>query len=197
MQHPLLVEPPPNYQLKRLRYLLSDKAALMIYKNMILAIVEYGNIYMTSTLKKNRKKLQTLQNKALKCALKKDKKYNTKVLHAEANIDLLRVRRTRHTLQHIFQISQADNFTGWKARASIVTGTNKKKLMTLKKTNTKKFQRSITYRGPKLWNNLPLEIQKADSSTQFKTLLVQHQEQQQNEHAVGGVELRSNSRKVS
>ena len=164
------------YQLKRLRHLLNDRAALMIYKNMILPIVEYGNIYMTSALQSNRKKLQTLQNKALKCALKKDKKYNTEKLHAEAKLDRLKVRRNRHILQHIFQLSQANNFTGWKKRASIVTRTSKKKLMTIKKPNTKRFQRSITYRGPKLWNNLPSEIQKADSPGQFKTLLVQHLE---------------------
>ena len=99
---------------------------------------KYGNIYMLSTTKQNRKRLQTLQNKSLKCALKNDKKYNTKALHKEANIDPLKVRRIRHTLQHIFQISQANSFTGWKARASIVTRSNKKKLMVLKKPQTKK-----------------------------------------------------------
>ena len=163
------------YQLKKLRYLLNNKAALMIYKNMILPIVEYGNIYMRSTTKENRKKLQTLQNKALKCALKKDNRYNTANLHAEANIERLKVRRDRHTLHHIFQISQSSNFKGWKGRASIVTRSNKKKLMILKKPRTIKYQRSITYRGPKLWNSLPLTIQKAKSSAQFKALLIQHQ----------------------
>ena len=138
---------------------------------MILPIVEYGNIYMTSTTKENRKKMQILQNKALKCALKKDKKYNTKGLHTEAGIDTLKTRRNRHILQHIFQISQTDSFRGWKARASIATRSSKKKLMILKKPRTDKFQRSITYRGPKLWNQLPLKIQNADTSTQFKSLL--------------------------
>ena len=66
-----------QYQLRRLRYLLNDKAVIMIYKNMTLPIVEYGNICMSSTMKQNRKRLQTLQNKARKCALKKDKRYNT------------------------------------------------------------------------------------------------------------------------
>ena len=80
------------YQLRRLRYLLNNKAALLIYKNMILPIVEYGNIYLTSTSKENRKKIQTLQNKALRCALRKDKKYRTKELHVEASIDTLMIR---------------------------------------------------------------------------------------------------------
>ena len=40
---------------------------------------------------------------------------------------------------------------------------------------TDKFQKSITYRGSKLWNQLPLEIQSADTLTQFKSLLAQHQ----------------------
>ena len=35
------------YQLRRVRKFLNDKAALLIYKNMILPIMEYGDIYLT------------------------------------------------------------------------------------------------------------------------------------------------------
>ena len=64
------------YQLRKIRHLLTKKAALMICKNMILPILEYGNILMMSATKENRKKLQTLQNKALKCAIGRNNRYS-------------------------------------------------------------------------------------------------------------------------
>ena len=57
------------FQMTKIRPLLTKKAALLVYKNMILPILEYGDIFLHSASQKIRKKLQTLQNKALKCAL--------------------------------------------------------------------------------------------------------------------------------
>ena len=74
------------YQLKKVRKFLSKRAALMVYKNMILSIVEYWDIYLYSATKDSRKKLQTMQNIALRCALLKDSRYNTTDLHAEAKL---------------------------------------------------------------------------------------------------------------
>ena len=81
------------YQLRKMRKFLSQRAALLIYKNMILPIMEYGDIFMLSVLKELRNRLQKLQNKALKCALNKEKRYNTKALHTEAKILKLKHRR--------------------------------------------------------------------------------------------------------
>ena len=52
-----------------------------IYKHMILPILEYGDIFLHSATQKIRKKLQTLQNKALRCALGKDKITGSDLLH--------------------------------------------------------------------------------------------------------------------
>ena len=148
------------YQLRRLKKFLSNKAALLVYKNMILPIMEYGDIYVMSASKENRSKLKKLQNKALKCALDKEKRYSTNRLHCEAKIYKLRHRRKLHLLQHMHRISQMPNYTGWKLRPAIQTRSSKKKLMKVKKPNLTKFQNSITYVGPKAWNSLPKDIQK-------------------------------------
>ena len=161
------------YQLKKIRKLLTKKAALLIYKNMILPIMEYGDIYMTSATQDNRKKLQKLQNKALKCALEKDKRFNTNLLHDEAKIHKLKHRRKTHLLQHMYQISTTPEFQGWKVRVRVTRNSNKK-LMKTKKPNTTKFLNSITYRGPKLWNKLPREIQESDNYYTFKLKTQSH-----------------------
>ena len=158
-------------QLRRIRRHVTTKAALLIYKNMILPLVEQGDIYLNSATKENRKKLQILQNKALKCALAKEGRFNTKELHSEAKLGTLKTRRKKHLLLHMYQISNLNGFKGWKTRSNIRTRSSLKKLMKVKKPNLVKFQRSIAYLGPKLWNGLPKNLQTATSYGEFKTLL--------------------------
>ena len=50
-------------QLKRVRSFLNKQAAILVYKNMILPIMEYGNIFLSSLSVTTKKKLQTMQNK--------------------------------------------------------------------------------------------------------------------------------------
>ena len=161
-------------QLRKMKRFLTNKAALLVYKNMILPIMEYGDIYMMSASKENRSKLQKLQNKALKCALDKEKRYNTTALHKEARLDKLSFRRKFHMLQHMYRMSQLPCFSGWRANVKIRTRSSKKKLMKIKKPNLTKFQNSITYRGPKYWNALPEGIQKSENFACFKGKLELH-----------------------
>ena len=158
------------YQLTKMRPFLSKKAALLVYKNMILPILEYGDIFIHSASKKSRKKLQTLQNKALKCALSKDKLYNTENLHNEAKLLKLKDRRHVHILLHMFQLAQIPGFKLWKAyqTTGVKTRSSKKKLISFRRPNNERYRKSITYQGPKLWNSLPAHIQKMDSYHDFK-----------------------------
>ena len=145
---------------------------------MILPILEYGDIYHMSAKLELRKKIQILQNRALKCALGRDKRYNTKMLHKEAKIEKLKTRRQQHLTNHMFQISKQVGFKGWKPRkTNIVTRLNKKKLMKVKKPNTTKYRNSIAFLGPKTWNNLPLDLQKIESYTEFKNKVIQYQKE--------------------
>ena len=58
-------------QFRRMRKFLTTKAALLVYKGMLLPILEYGDIFLTGASVANRKRLQILQNKGLRCALNK------------------------------------------------------------------------------------------------------------------------------
>ena len=55
-----------NAQLKRIRRYITEKAALLIYKKAILSIMEYGDIYLISAKAELKRRLQVLQNRALK-----------------------------------------------------------------------------------------------------------------------------------
>ena len=161
------------YQLTKIRSYVTKKAALLIYKNMILPVLEYGDIFLHSASQKIRKKLQTLQNRALRCALGKDKYYSSDDLHTEARLLKLIDRRHMHMLLHMYQLAQMPDFKLWKSHQPTGTRTrsSKKKLITVRRPKNEKFKRSITYQGPKLWNSLPDYLQKADTYHNFKVQL--------------------------
>ena len=158
------------YQLTRIRSFITKKAAILIYKNMILPILEYGDIFLHSATQNIRKKLQILQNKALRCALRKEKLTKSIELHKEAKLLKLKDRRHIHILLHMFQLSQLPNFHLWKTHQStgVRTRSSKKKLLTSRRPTNEKYKKSITYQGPKLWNSLPANLQKLDSYHEFK-----------------------------
>ena len=146
------------YQLTKIRSFITGKAAILIYKNMILPILEYADIFLHSASNEIRKELQTLQNKALRCALRKGKYTDSADMHKEAKILKLKERRHVHVLLHMFQLAQMPDFKLWKTHQP----TAKRNLLLLL------YKKSITYQGPKLWNSLPEHLQKIESYHDFK-----------------------------
>ena len=121
---------------------------------MILPVLEYADVFLHSASQKIRKKLQTLQNKALRSALQKNKYTGSADLHREDKILKLKDRRHIHVLLHMFQLAQMPDFKLWKAHqpTGVKTRSSKKKLITLRKPTNEKYKKSITYQGPKLWS---------------------------------------------
>ena len=154
-------------QLRSMRYFLNKRAAILIYKNMILPILEYGDIFATSLTKHTRKKLQIMQNKALRIALKQRNGDSSKILHKEAKLQKLNVRRKVHVLQFVYRKKQ-DKTLLVRAPTGRVTRSGKKINFKLRKPNTEKYKSSISYYGFKLWNQLPLALQNIDEAICFK-----------------------------
>ena len=89
-----------------MRFFLNTKAATLVYINVILPILEYGDIFMLGTSVENRKKLQILQNKGLRCVLNKDRYTSRDELHSEAGLLHLKHRRNMHILNYMFDMSK-------------------------------------------------------------------------------------------
>ena len=88
-----------------MRNFLNEKASLLVYKNMLLPILEYGDMLYTGLTATCKKRLQTLQNKGLRCALKRDMDTSTDKLHSEANLLKLEYRRQQHLLNFMYDMS--------------------------------------------------------------------------------------------
>ena len=92
-------------QFQRMRSFLNVSAAVLVYKCMLLPILEYGDIFLSATSQVNHKKLQTLQNKGLRCALGKDIDTSINELHNQVGLLKLSFRRDEHVLNFMYDWS--------------------------------------------------------------------------------------------
>ena len=158
-------------QFRRMRSFLNTKAALMVYKGMLLPILEYGDIFLSATTAENRKRLQILQNKGLRCALRRSSEYNSSDLHKEANLMKLKFRREQHLLNFMFD--QALNSINHKQRpaTAVTTRSQSKKLLKIKRPYSERFKKSLAYNGPKSWNALPERFHHTQIKGAFKSAI--------------------------
>ena len=144
----------------------------MVYKNMILPIIEYGDIFLTGATVDNKRKLQVLQNKGLRCALNLDRNTSTEELHKEAGLMKLKFRREQHLLNYMFDQAMVESNLRTRKRVGVTTRSSKKNLLKTKRPKTDKFKKSLTYCGPKKWNLLPESIQFCSTQEEFKNKII-------------------------
>ena len=157
-------------QFRRMRYFLDTRAATLVYKNMILPVIEYGDIFLVGATVENRKKLQTLQNKGLRCALMWEQDTSVTDLHDALKIQKLKVRRDHHLLNYMFDLANSKTgcYLQKRKAVGIRTRSQNKRLLKIGKPNTEKFKNSLAYRGPKKWNALPEQYHHLKSRNLFK-----------------------------
>ena len=158
-------------QFQRMRSFLSTKAATMVYKGMILPILEYGDIFLTAASVENRKRLQILQNKGLRCALNRGIETSTNDLHLEANLMKLHYRREQHILNYMYDEAQVPANLRAKSKSAMKTRSSNKILLKVKRPITEKFKKSLAYTGPKKWNSLPEKFHHTATKPAYKSLI--------------------------
>ena len=158
-------------QFQRMRSFLSTKAAILVYKSMLLPILEYGDIFLSAASVENRKKLQILQNKGLRCALNKGIEASRDQLHDEAGLLRLNLRREQHLLNYMYDCSQDPQLIKKRSTESVQTRSHLKKLLKVKKPITEKFKKSLAYKGPVKWNSLPINFHTTHNKATFKMMI--------------------------
>ena len=158
-------------QFQRMRGFLNKKAAIMVYKSMLLPIMEYGDVFLSAATLADRKKLHILQNKGLRCALNGGIKASSRELHYEAKLLKLKFRREQHVLNYMYDMSMVPIQQKRKTTLTVKTRSHKKRLLRIKKPNTEKLKKSFAYRGPKKWNSLPVALHLVQSKAAYKALV--------------------------
>ena len=136
---------------------------------MLLPVLEYGDLLFSACSAENKRRLQVLQNRALRYALSnsKDEFMSTDELHKRANLLKLNHRREEHSLNFMFDLSLNPNLTK-AAKAGVKTRSHAKRLLKVKRPKTEKFKKSLAYKGATMWNNLPVSFHNLATKDLFK-----------------------------
>ena len=174
-------------QFRRMRSFLDTRAAILVYKSMLLPLLEYGDIFLSAASVANRKRLQVLQNKGLRCALNRGGDADTVELHMDAGLSELKHRRRLHLLHFMYGWSRDGKRFRSSPLTSIKTRSSCKKLLKTKRPRTEKFKRCLAYNGPNSWNALPADCHQAANINTFKSLVNNWylQKREANSHLTG------------
>ena len=141
-----------NYRIslfKKIRHLLTHKAAHLVYTATILPQTEFASLFYNAANKNALKDIQTTQNSALKSILHLPPLTNTQHLHDTAKIDTLNTRYQRLLAGYAFEKSRIPG------NLAIMTRLTRKSTAILLKTPIRKKEiarKSLEYRAATLWN---------------------------------------------
>ena len=140
---------------KQIRGCITTNCALSIYKTMILPLLEYGGVFLSSCTDAEQTKLQRLQNAALRTVYRQDNYARVYDLHIRANLLPLKLRR-EITLIKIMHTKVYNN-EGICVR-NLNTRNYDDPVMDICRPNSNRFSKSVAYRGPVSWNQLKPDL---------------------------------------
>ena len=158
------------YVLRKIRRYITYKAAIQIYKQMILPFFDYAGFLLVACNKDKKGDLQVIQNDALRFCdnTHRNDRVLLEILHNKAKLSSLEQRRSIQLLQLMYKLS--------KNNENRVIGTrntrqNEKYVFRMDSKIGNKYSHSPYYKGCKLWNALPRETQLLNSTSIFKHLI--------------------------
>ena len=92
-----------KFLLHKIKYYITEDASVKIYKSMIVPYLDFGDIFFMHSNAKQVKKLQTLQNRALRICYSDRPNVPTDMLHQSAQISKLKERRETHLLNFMYK----------------------------------------------------------------------------------------------
>ena len=155
------------FTLRKLRYYITEKSAVSIYKQTILPIFDYAGFMLISCNKSDRHDLQIIQNDALRTCynVKRRDKLSISSMHKKSNLLSLEQRQTFQLLSLMFiHKSALDNL-----RIPVRnTREADRPQFYVERYQNMKYKNSPFYKGADLWKLLRMDIVESDSLFQFK-----------------------------
>ena len=158
------------FSLRKICKYINDKAAVSIYKQTILPIIDNSGFLIISCCTSDRADLQKIQNDILRVCHRACLTDRVKIedLHIKSNLLSLEQRMRKQLLWLMYILSLDQN--NRKICPCDLRCNNKYVFKVDNKVGTK-YQRSSYYKGSLLWNELPKEVQFAGSICEFKKLV--------------------------
>ena len=154
--------------LSLLRGQITCVCAVAVYKTMILPLIEYGNVFLTSCSDINLKRIQRLQNRGLRIALKRNFYAPVSRMHIDANILPVEYRVNLAIGKLMFTMKNSCNLLDMR---QLSTRLHDEITYNVPFPNTERFKKSIVYRGPIVWNSLPPYLKSIENRSSFNVSL--------------------------
>ena len=155
---------------RRIRYFISEKTAIMLYKSLILPIIDYNDIIYSLLTKHQLEKLQRMQNRALRTVFR-GKILTVDQMHWQANVSKLMDRRTEHLLNLMYDRAQEPYYLDHTARKTRQGGAV---LLMVPRPKTHKLDVAPKYMGSVKWNDLPVKLRSSSTKLHFKHAYTAH-----------------------
>ena len=156
------------YMLKKIRKYLTFDAAVIVYKQTILPIIDYSRFLLLSCNQGDIEELQVIQNDILRiCNMTRiSDKVPIPELHRKCKIIGLKQRMQKQLLWLMYIISQENSYLYVPVRQ---TRNAQKVIFKTPARILPIYERSPYYIGTKLWNELDVDTQKVDNVFAYKT----------------------------
>ena len=159
------------FNLRRLRYYITETSALAIYKQTILPVFDYAGFMLISCNKSDRYDLQIIQNDALRTCfnVKRRDRLSVSNMHKKSNLLSLEQRRTFQLLGLMYL--HKNDIANIIIPVRNTRGADREQF-NVERYNNLKYKHSPFYKGADFWKKLPNNIVTSDSIFQFKKLLI-------------------------
>ena len=161
--------------IRKIRHNLDRGTTLLLYKSLVLPLIDYCDIVYGATFKDKLNKLQLLQNNACRTVLLADMDHHISDMHRELGLLSLYQQRGLHlccqahkSIYFNNMSSLSDFFVPVVEVTGRYTRYSDKCRMQVPKCRTKIGQWSFRYRGPSMWNYLPNELRSIECYKAFK-----------------------------
>ena len=139
--------------LHKIKYYITDDAAIKLYEAMILPYMDHGDIFFMHANSVLVKKLQTLQNRALRICNNARLNVPMDILHLSAQLPKLRARCTTHLLHFMYENKIKNSRL---KTCTIATRLHDAPVFDTYKPSCEKSKTNVLYSGAIMWNNLPV-----------------------------------------
>ena len=154
------------YLISNVRKYITTEACITIFKTMILALFEYGDIIYSGTSCENLKKIDKLFYRGLRICTGSQIAYNKFELCNTCKIAPLKHRRHMHLLLFMHRHKEIENLL---KKTTINTRLHMAPVFWYYKPNNEKAKQNVMYRGALEWNTLSANDRNLEY-TEFKLL---------------------------
>ena len=132
---------------------------------MIMPYIDYCDIFFINSNANQIKKLQTLQDRALRICFNTGPKVPINMLHQSSQIPKLDIRRESHLLNFMYKNK---NNTAILNTRNIRTRLHDAPVFNTIKPLCEKYKANVYYKGALMWNGLPVHIRNIEQCNSFK-----------------------------